>query len=884
MNFLDTARSKFLLLLLFALFAVSQSGAQQIPNLVYPADMDSCLDQQIIFQWDTVGAGEIYHIEISTSATWTEADIVDELLSHPTNTFSFTMPEQNAVYYWRVSASFTFQEIYYSETNQFSTLLGPNELMAPSDEMTCMPLNPALVWLNVEPADAYQLQVATSNTFTDDYIIYENLNVPSSSTTITTKEVIVPDFYTNYYWRVAAKHGECVAEWTDPWSFKTIQGPPSGDTPTDGEFGLPLTVILTWDEATDATEYDVEFATDSDFENIIDTFYGTTETSATVSELDFNTTYYWRVKDYIGQCESEWSDVYSFRTQFPAPELDLPYDGRICLEMSYQFRWYNIENATAYQMQIAADPEFEDVVIDEDNLHDIIHTVALPQGLTQYWWRIRVKEPNNTGDWSEIRTFTTTIETVDPIDPMPNAGGIPLTTTLLWSDVAGESGTFHLQVSDNYDFENTLYDLTDLTSNSYTIELPAYNTNYFWRVSAVSGQCEAEFSDPWMFTTVIDRPTLLSPENNATGVEFMVFFEWTAVESAKTYFFNLAKNPNFAPLDYGFKDIKNTHYNMTGLDPDTKYYWRVRAENEDGESAYSDVFSFTTSSVGATVPYTISPAVEATQVELDPTLLWSNANRADTYHLQVSLSGDFTDKLVDTDTITGTSYPLSGLENNTMYYWHVSAINDSGETRFSNLAYFTTIMLAPTDPAILTTPADEAIDLDPKRVILGWQAVENASNYDLEIATDDSFTNVVVSSEQSATQKIVNNLEYDTEYFWRVKGTNLSGEGPWSEAWSFKTKLYVSVNDEMSQKYNIGTYPNPFTNDNNLTFYLSDREPVVVRVHDISGKLITTLVNNTLPAGEHLIKWTPSGLGSSKYFYSIEIGNMKTFKEVTYTK
>ena len=86
----------------------------------------------------------------------------------------------------------------------------------------------------------------------------------------------------------------------------------------------------------------------------------------------------------------------------------------------------------------------------------------------------------------------------------------------------------------------------------------------------------------------------------------------------------------------------------------------------------------------------------------------------------------------------------------------------------------------------LVGPPDAAIDVttDP---LLSWEASTGASSYDLEVATDAGFGNIVVSETTLFTDFQVQDLLPDATYFWRVRPKNACGDGAFSSAFSFTT-------------------------------------------------------------------------------------------------
>src|SRR5690606_19186157 len=85
---------------------------------------------------------------------------------------------------------------------------------------------------------------------------------------------------------------------------------------------------------------------------------------------------------------------------------------------------------------------------------------------------------------------------------------------------------------------------------------------------------------------------------------------------------------------------EGTSYQPT-LESATTYYWRVRSVNDGGVSEYAAHRSFTTIPAVAGVPTLVSPDDEATLVELNESLTWSEVEGALSYDVQVSTDNTF---------------------------------------------------------------------------------------------------------------------------------------------------------------------------------------------------------------------------------------------------
>ncbi|HSH03486.1 MAG TPA: M4 family metallopeptidase [Anaerolineae bacterium] len=85
----------------------------------------------------------------------------------------------------------------------------------------------------------------------------------------------------------------------------------------------------------------------------------------------------------------------------------------------------------------------------------------------------------------------------------------------------------------------------------------------------------------------------------------------------------------------------------------------------------------------------------------------------------------------------------------------------------------------------LTSPADAATGVDASPTF-SWSAVSGAVSYDIDIATDSGFSNIVDSA-NVAINSYTTNLSPNTTYFWRVRANNSCAVGGYSSTFSFTT-------------------------------------------------------------------------------------------------
>ncbi|MDA0987458.1 MAG: T9SS type A sorting domain-containing protein [Bacteroidetes bacterium] len=78
-------------------------------------------------------------------------------------------------------------------------------------------------------------------------------------------------------------------------------------------------------------------------------------------------------------------------------------------------------------------------------------------------------------------------------------------------------------------------------------------------------------------------------------------------------------------------------------------------------------------------------------------------------------------------------------------------------------------------------------------------------------------------------------------------------------------------------------YPNPFNPSTTIKFNLPEKSLVNVKIFDVLGKEITTLVKSTLETGKYEIPFVANGLTSGIYFYQINAEGLTSNKKFTQT-
>lgn len=231
------------------------------------------------------------------------------------------------------------------------------------------------------------------------------------------------------------------------------------------------------------------------------------------------------------------------------------------------------------------------------------------------------------------------------------------------------------------------------------------------------------------------------------------------------------------------------------------------------------------------------------------------------------------------------STTLEELQPDTRYFFTVMAENSEGRV-FGDTLSFRTAALELNEPE-LAAPANEGTVTD-EEVVLEWNAVDEAGTYTIQVADNHLFQDPLLEvSEIEITQYLLRDLEADQTYYWRVRAEASGVTGPWSDARSFTTSQETSADDRagIPGELKLGqNYPNPFNPSTTIRYQLPEAGHTTLKIFDLSGRRVSTLVNETKEAGYHQVQLDGSDLSSGTYLYRLEVGDFTDTRQMTLIK
>lgn len=863
------------------------------------------------------------------------------------------------------------------------------QLQIPIAPVLISPLNnstgisAASITIKWEPdteADYYILQLSADSLF--DSLIVDILLLTNSYT------ISNLNLLTDYYWRVKSFNSAGNSEWSEVRHFKTL-GIPSAVTllyPENNAINQPVEIEFRWSKAADFmkhsnkdnlkfnpasgqkylsdkignTDYldkgtadepkqkSVDAISNYWFELVKDTIQLSgiirdttlTDTAKTVSNLDYLSNYYWRVK---AKNETGWGDFTNwnkFTTAIEKPSIPIlasPVNNSIGLVLPVNLVWHSSVRIEQYILQVALDSLFSNVVKIDTIGSDTTYTLQQINIFTKYYWRVRAKNTGGESDWSQIWSFKTlgSPTTVTLINPESNSVNQPINVHFFWTKAVDqlkknqkdeksfyalkedkkietivskngkkdkqsvvneiEPGKIELHGVVNSLIENNSYKkinnngsdeenikksklsignywfelAEDTTEKAFvlndttvvdtfkTVDNLSYLTDYYWRIKAKNETGWGSFSDWSKFTTIIESPeipVLITPANNSTGINSPITLYWAKTERCQNYIVQIGSDSLFNNVIKSDTIGIDTTYHFNQSMLLTYYYWRVKASNVGGESNWSSVWKFKTSGL-PTIVNPIQPTPNSINQPVNLLFVWSKAvdqtkgkiedkkpiisekkkitnndesitdsfsilkNEADTLPesvLQIKQSktvlenkNPFNDGIEKTrrvvthywfelvtdtlsfanlfrdTTIVDTSITVNGLVYLTNYYWRVKAENNNGWGDFNSWNCFSTIIEKPEIPDLIS-PVNKSTN-NPLTTPFLWSSAVRAENYRFVMGGDSTFSVVLVDSIISDTSITIANLYYYTDYYWHVKAINIGGEGDWSETWNLRT-------------------------------------------------------------------------------------------------
>ena len=787
-------------------------------SLVAPTNLASNQSVYTMLDWGGLSGVTYYDVELDTDAGFGSVDYQTFSVASSSSSMYVSDLKFETTYFWRTRARHSVDTTQWSATWSFSTLDGIS-LVSPTNLASSQSVYTMLDWSGLSGVTYYDVELDTDAGFGS--VDYQTFSVASSSSSMYVSDL---KFETTYFWRTRARHSVDTTQWSATWSFSTLDGI-SLVSPTNLANNQPLYLMLDWSGLSGVTYYDVDIDTVStfnsaDYERLV---VSSSSSSLYISKEKFNQEYFWRVRARHSSDTTQWSATWSYTTTGTITNVS-PTNGASYQPIFLNLDWSAITGNNGYICEIDTTPSFNSSKyqllnsgVDASN----IDVANLLFGTT-YYWRAAAKSSGDTTDFSTIWNFTTAGE-VSNVSPTNGAVNQQIEVTLDWSAITGNDGYIY-QLDTTADFSSPFF--VQGSSAINTSQITVYNlyfgTTYYWRAAAKSSNDTTLWSTTWNFTTT-DYVSNVSPSNEATNQLPTITLDWTAITGNNGYIYQLDTTADFSsPLFLqGSSAISTSQITIYNLYFGKTYYWRAAAKSVNDTSGWSPIWHFTTLNSVSNV----SPANGATNQNISLTLDWSAVDGNNGYLCEVDTSPNFNSGKYQllTSTVNSSQITASSLLYGATYYWHAAVKHDVDTSAWSTSWKFTTAFEL-VDYPTLVSPADNSTDIPYSSTYIEWTQSTGATTYQYEYSTDINFENSVFSGITSLSYKLISNLIPYTTYYWRVRGQNVTGNSPWSEAWMFTTENATLVAPSLASPANnaIGIDFNSITLDWESVFGASE--------------------------------------------------------------
>ncbi len=344
------------------------------------------------------------------------------------------------------------------------------------------------------------------------------------------------------------------------------------------------------------------------------------------------------------------------------------------------------------------------------------------------------------------------------------------------------------------------------------------------------------------------------------------------------------------PQEQDLSDPKNMievvgnkyYYAQVPTSDATEYNYVVTALDRNyNESPMSSVLSITPPDP----PVLASPANSSENQRDTLVVSWNHSDNYTFYTLQMSVDPEIKSYKTTYDQLADSFLVITGLDGQETYYWHVSVSNAGGESDFSEKFSFSTGF--PVQP-LLVSP-EPGTDKTPLDTTIVWSQTSNSTSHQIQFSTSTLFDPlyVLIDTVMQDTSLRVSDLASYKIYYWRVRAVNEYGASKWSDIWAFRTDNVSSIEDlnNVPLTYSLGqNYPNPFNPVTTIPFSIANSEQVTLKIYDILGRTIVTLVDNYLAAGMYNYSFDASHLPSGLYMYQITTPSFRMNKKMVVIK
>ena len=280
---------------------------------------------------------------------------------------------------------------------------------------------------------------------------------------------------------------------------------------------------------------------------------------------------------------------------------------------------------------------------------------------------------------------------------------------------------------------------------------------------------------------ILPLPTA-QPADQVTAISFQA--QWDKVTGATSYEIDVALDKEFTQFVSNYQDKQVTSLSLiiSGLEANTSYYYRVRANISNQTSQNSNTIDVITEALDKPLVY---PATEVNATGFR--VSWKQMPVVTSYILEVALDENFRNPVTNYDSVevapTDTSLLISNVAVNKQYFYRVKVKQSSSFSEYSNVQSVFTSTLP--RPEVLP-----ATNVELTSFVANWAAMTEALSYRIDVASDALFQQILPGYDDrivNTNSIVIPNLNANSNYFYRVRAVNADATSNHSEIMTVTT-------------------------------------------------------------------------------------------------
>ncbi|MBE2256191.1 MAG: T9SS type A sorting domain-containing protein [Ignavibacteria bacterium] len=618
-------------------------------------------------------------------------------------------------------------------------------------------------------------------------------------------------------------------------------------------------INLTWtDNSIHESHYFIERSTNGSSWTLIDSVTSNT-TSYNATGLATGSGYYFRIYPKYSIFTGGITTTPVVYTLLPTPTITSPDNNSFYTSTGavVVLFWDFVPGALNYRVDVATDSLFSNIVFTSNDLG--LNFKIIPDGInqnaTRYYWRVRCSNANTQSLYTQWRTYRiqlpnwgSNVSTGNNLYYFANsttgANPSPSKPSYNWRDTTGSTNLIVNQsgTTTNGSIDNGVFYIPNVFGANSTRLFGTDYTNIF---IGTNGLISFSFSD---FSGYNDPPNtglpVSVPTNSYFGFWGDLWYQEVTIPGRLCY--KLTSNELIITYSKAIlKNINNT------IDTGNYISFQVIINHAASHSQNSKVeylYNFDESGTAFKTNYT------------------NGTLRA---HL-IGLQG-------------------SDDANQTFTYRHFNtaqALSYAGPVFGSNLA----LAMAPNNTSLPVNLVSFISSVSGNDVDLKWTTSNEVNNEGFEIERKGVGSIGSGDWVRLGFVQGYGNTNETREYFYLDKGLS-SGKFAYRlkqidyngnyEYFDLSNEIIIGVPEKFKLSQN---YPNPFNPVTRISFEIPSRANVKLNVYDVTGKLVSEILNREIDGGYYEYEFNGSGLSSGVYYYRLETGSFTETKKMLLVK